>query len=437
VIAPSKSAEAKPFAIGDEGWEGCSVLLELARGEAGKDRVMPVAEIDWSDLTPDDGLLVLHPEQPVSAEKLTNFLEAGGRIAVLDDYGAGDQILKRFHIHDIHIERVPVPAHPQASLRHNAELAIAEPIRDRGAGETRPSSDTIIEDVDRLITNHPTGLRGSPEMTPVLRIRSTEEPDVILALAANVGQGKLFAMGDPSAVINQMLRYRGNRAFAIGLIRYLVGNAARGSHRGRLFIVANEFTEKGTFPGAASSLKGEVEGWLRAMREAYRPLFGNGLSGPLGLGLAAALAFGLAAWVFSVASRTYRRSAPGFTRATPLVAQGGAAGRVAVLAAGSTPCALAMLELKSALEEGMGHDLGISGRASPTALLDAVRSKGALDERSQWALKEILLEMANVETLVVAGQAGRVKKSDVSRVARLVFGLLAMAKERLGKRTAA
>ena len=39
--------------------------------------------------------------------------------------------------------------------------------------------------------------------------------------------GRLFAMGDPSVVINEMLRYPGNRAFASGLLKYLVGERRR------------------------------------------------------------------------------------------------------------------------------------------------------------------------------------------------------------------
>ena len=80
-----------------------------------------------------------------------------------------------------------------------------------------------VENVERLVTNHPTGLRH-PKMGPVLRIRGIDEPEVVLALAGELDEaplGKLFAMGDPSVLINQMLRYPGNRAFATGLIHYL------------------------------------------------------------------------------------------------------------------------------------------------------------------------------------------------------------------------
>jgi len=226
-------------------------------------------------------------------------------------------------------------------------------------------------------------------------------------------------------------------------VRHLMRDEPTGSRRGRLFIVVNDFKESGAFPGA-SNPGGDLLGRLQtAVREIVTRVSGSGLDGWLGHAIAAALSLGLGAWVFSALTRPYRRTSPGFARPVPLVAQGGAAGRAAVLSASSTPSALAMLELKSALEEGLAHELGLSGGSSLSAgssstnLLEAVRAQGALDERSQWALKGILLEMANVETLVVAGQAASVRRSDVSRAARTVFGLLKAAHERLTSRVTA
>jgi hypothetical protein len=434
ILGSARSAHAKPFQINDEGWEGCSGLFELARGELGKDRVVAAYELNWSEIRPADAILFLHPERALGDSSLSNFLDAGGRFALLDDHGEGDRLLKTA----LSIERVLPHAQPATSLRHNPDLAVAEP--------ALPLHPTVI-DVERLVTNHPTGLAPAASYpqeqsrpTPVLQIHNVDAPDLTLALSMNAGKGgrgKLFIMGDPSALINEMLRYPGNRAFGIGLVRYLVAREGSGTEpKGRLFILVNDARERGSFAGT-SGVTDDFFSRLDSMRDFMVRQFHDGLAGSLGHALAAALCFGLGAWVLSVASRTYRRRAPGFTRPVPLAAQGGAAGRAAVLAASSTPAALAMLELKSALEEGLAHELGVTGRVSTTRLIDEVRAKGALDDRSQWALKGILLEMANVETLVVAGQAGRVRRSDVTRAARIVFELLRTAKERLGTRTAA
>jgi Domain of unknown function (DUF4350) len=433
-----RSASAKAFEIRDEGWEGCSGLYQLAVGEGGRDRIVPTERLDWSDLTPQDSLLLLHPDHAPNDKYLLLFLQAGGRFALLDDHGASDRLLEMFHI-----ERVSIPRRPASALRQNPELAVAEP--------TLPKH-PIVADVDKLMTNHPVGLRDENpnKMLALLKIRGADGSEVPLALwgnnirergsagAESARPGTLFVMGDASTVINQMLRYPGNRALAIGLVRELLARDEPGSGaKGRLFILVDDFRETGSFAGASSGLADTLQSRMEALRDLVARFGDNGLKGPLGQGLAAALAFALGTWLFTVATRTYRRSSPGFARATPLVAQGGAAGRAAVLSASSTPAALAMLELKSALEEGLGHEIGVPGRLSSARLLEEVRAKGALDDRGQWALKGILLEMANVETLVVAGQAERVSKRDVSRASRTVFGLLSMAKERLGTRTAA
>ena len=110
------------------------------------------------------------------------------------------------------------------------------------------------------------GLRH-PNLTPVLRIRAIGEPDVILAVAGQVGRGRLFAMGDPSATINEMLRYPGNRAFVAGLAHYLVDDDGASKRQGRLFIVANRFGEEGSF-GGEGTLRKDAETQLKAIAAA-------------------------------------------------------------------------------------------------------------------------------------------------------------------------
>jgi hypothetical protein len=406
-------ARAGAFEVRDTTWEGCSTFLEIARAEVGEKRAVPLSHLDWSELKSDDAILLLHPEHALSGDKLAAFLGNGGRAAVIDDYGAGDEILERFQI-----ERVPAPTRPLAMLRKNPQLALAEPVRestDRGG-----AMHTTVQDVERLVTNHPTGLRN-PKLTPVLTIRAVDEPDVLLALAGNFGtppRGKLFAMGDPSVLTNQMLRYPGNRAFAVGLVRYLMQGSM-----GRLFVIGNDFAESGAYP-TMGGWQGELDERFETVARILRRLGADGLAGAAGFGLAAVVALGVGLWTTSVASRPYRGRLPTFARPVPLVAQGGLAGRAAVLSAPSTPSALAILELKAALQEGLSHALGLAGASSATQILDEVKGKEKLDEPRQRALRGVLLEMAQVETLVGAGQMEKTKKEDVGRVARVVFDIL-------------
>jgi hypothetical protein len=407
---------AAAFEVGDTSWEGGSELLEVARSELGPSRVRAVAVLDWSEVQPEDGVLAVHPLQAMDADDTAAFMKAGGRLAILDDYGEGEQTLSRFRIY-----RVPPPSRPVAALRNKAALAIAEPVVDVVAGHaTGPHP--VVAHVQQLVTNHPTGLRH-PSLSPVLRIRAIGEPDVIVAVAGQVGKGRLFAMSDPSATINQMLRYPGNRAFVAGLVRYLVDDDGGMRRQGRLFIVTNRFAEEGTFGGQGSfpkTIRSLLNDFVLAFADARR----DGFPPWAHLLFAAAAAIGLAAWVARAAARPYASPLPRYARPTPLVAQGGIAGRFAMLAAPSSPRSLALLELKSALYEGLRPHLGYAVDPAPEALAKMVLKAGSLDERSYSSLKEILAMMHAVENAVVAGRPANVSQHDLARAADVVREIL-------------
>jgi len=426
LVGCSRTALAAAFDVNDRTWEGCSGLFEIARAELGEARVVALSHIDWSELRPGDAILFLHPDHAVAGDKLAAFLRTGGRIAIVDDFGAGDRMLERFDI-----ERVPPPTRPLSTLRHNPELAIAEPVREPVPGYAAAVHPTV-ENVERLVTNHPTGFRSKKKLRSVLQIRSIDGDDVDVALAADFDKppkGKVFAMGDPSALINQMLRYPGNRAFATGLVRYLAQDGDPAVHRGRLLVVANRFFESGAYPGT-TSFKTEFDSRIESAGQELRRVLSDGLAGVVGVTLAALVAFGVGVWTTTVSSRMYRRRQPSFTRPVPVVAQGGTAGRIALLSAASTPPSLAVLEVKSALEEGLAQELGLAAGTPAVRLLDEVRRKRALDEPRYRALKDLFLEMSNIETLVAARQPERMKRAEVIRLAREAFDLLGQVRER-------
>jgi hypothetical protein len=426
--ALSAIAGQTPFEPANHDWEGCSGLYDLARRALGEGRVVAVSKLDWSALKPTDGLLVVHPDHAIDADRLFAFLDAGGRTAIIDDFGAGDRILERFHI-----DRASPPARPIKALRRNAELAVAEPVSD--GGRVHPS----VEGVERVVTNHPTTLRYSlptPDApTPVLRIRAIDEPDGVLALAGGVGRGgKLFAMGDPSVLINQMLRYPGNRAFASNLVRYLAQDAANPSERGKLYVITNGFSETGAFGGVSTVVSG-IENLASDIGEKVVRLSAGGIDGPLGLAFSAALAIAVAAWTFKRTSRVHRAVVPVFSRRIPIGLGGGASGRAALFSKSPAEGAVAMLELKGALEEGLAHELGLEARVSSAVLLEQVRAKAALDEPGIRALKGILSALAKLETKFEAGRNIRLRTHEITEAARTTFDLLASARERSSDRT--
>jgi hypothetical protein len=406
--------------VNDTGWEGASELLEIARGELGMARVHAVAVLDWDDVQPEDGVLAIHPLEPMDAEETTAFMKAGGRLSILDDYGLGDETLKRFHI-----ERTAAPSRPVAALRNRAALAIAEPVLDVVAGHSQ-GPHPVVARVQQLVTNHPTGLRH-PNLSPVLRIRAVGEPDAIIAVAGQVGKGRLFAMSDPSAAINQMLRYPGNRAFVAGLARYLVDDDGPQRRQGRLFIVANKFSEEGSY-GGKTALHKDIESQLKALANSLAEARREGFPGWAHVILAALAAVGAAIWVVRASARPYRNPQPRYARAVPLVAQGGIAGRFAVIAAPSSPYSLALLELKSALYEALAVRFNLAFDPAPEGLAKIVWNAGALDESGYSALKEVLALMHQVETAVVAGRPAPVSRAALTKAAAVVRDVLAASR---------
>lgn len=410
-------AWAIPFDLNGDDWEGASELVRLAKAELEPGHVVTTNQIDFSELKPEDGLLLIYPERSLDEAELSKFMRAGGRVVLLDDYGRGDSLLTAFNMH-----RVPAPRNPAESLRHNPQLALAEPA----------SAHPVVADVNRVVTNHPVGLQH-PDLSPVLKIRSqNHDSDVTVAVAGAVGQGRLLAVGDPSIVMNSMLRYAGNKAFARGLIHYAVDSDAWGKRGGKLFIAAGTFEQKGAYGGEENA----ISSWFRDLRDLMDQIRKEGLPAILAWGASIALGLALVVWVGSRAGRLHKPLVPRFTRKIPSVAQGGVAGHAAVIAAPQTTRVLAVLELKSALEEQLAAVLGLPKVPGHQELLEQIGARRLLDAEGMVALRRLLLRMANVETMVVFQRSGgmvqSVRDNEVVSIARTVKHIVEAARANAG-----
>jgi hypothetical protein len=125
-----------------------------------------------------------------------------------------------------------------------------------------------------------------------------------------------------------------------------------------------------------------------------------------------------------VSTRPYARPTPRYARPTPLVLQGGVAGRAAALTAPTTHRALAVLELKSALEESLRDGLGLGPDASAEQIRSALRERGVLDAARRRALDDLLVEMQAAEDAVAAARRIRVTPEAVARMKRTVTDVL-------------
>ncbi len=381
--------------------------------------------LDWRDLEPRDGVIVLHPLDDVDFVEASSFLRAGGRLAVLDDHGRGTVLLEHFRI-----RRVPAPKTPRRALRADPDLGLAFPSVQLIAGHEQ-GRHPIVADVEELVTNHPTGLEH-PDLTPVLAIPAIDEPEVTLAITGIIAErGRLFAMGDPSVLINLMLRYPGNRAFASGLVDYLVEDDAWGARGGRLFLLTNGFDQRRT-RGHAANLVRDLDDRLGALRERLGRAHEEGLPGGVAVLLAILAAVGTIGWVMGAATRPYRQTPPRFARAPTLVAQGGAAGRVALLAAPTTHRALVLLELANALQERLGLMLGLSPPFGWSEVLSEIDRQRALGQRSSALLRQEVEQIRALESAIAASRPTRATADRVHRMRATIESILSEVAEPRG-----
>ena len=406
-----RAALASPFDPHGEDWEGLSQLVRMAQAELGPKRVVVTSRLDLHDLGRQDGLILIHPERFVDPDELSAFMRAGGRLVLLDDYGQGDTLLARFGI-----RRVPLPTRPAEMLRGNPSLAIAEPA----------SAHPAVRDVARVVTNHATGLEH-PSLSPVLVVRGDGEPDVLVALAGAVGQGRLLAVGDASIGINAMMRYPGNRMLCASLVRYVTEDDAWGKRSGKLYILANDFETTGTF-GDDTQIGGATGNLRRALTDALEMLRHDGMPPLAAYLVALAIGLGVVVWTSARAGRPHKAVIPRFVRRVSPAAQGGVAGHAAIIAAPGTSRVLAMLELKSALEEEeLATRLGLDRPPSHEELVARVRAAGLLDETHVGSLTRLLASLAHIESLLLMRRRGmveRVRDGDVLAVAARVHDLL-------------
>ncbi len=404
------------FAPDDRGWEGCSELVALARSQLGDARVRVVSSLDYSLLEPRDAILFLHPEVEIRFHAVAAFLGAGGRAAVVDDYGKAAPLLERFHIH-----RANAPALPSLLLQGNPNLPIAIPAP-ADSSENEPSDHLTLRGVDQVVTNHPTALRLETgiELTRLLLLPAGGEPAALLAVTGVIGDakacglapgvpaertplghcGRLLAMGDPSAFINLMLHYPGNRNFARGLVNYLVEDDTWGRRGGNLYVLTGSFRQSGSY--------GDSEGWRQALIERqsalldwFEDLRTHGLPEPLSIALAAAAALSVCIWTALAGGQLYVPLAPGYARPVPVSAQGGFAGRFAVLSAASTDRSLLLLELKQTLEASLCQRLNLPN-ANPAALADAAGQRRLLRPDSARELQRLLRRLGAAELALLS-----------------------------------
>lgn len=235
--------QREEYDFGDTDWDGLSRLGEIASEQGIVFDTPP--EVDLSTLAPTDSLLILYPRGDLPSRALTDFLRAGGRVAVGDDFGESEEFLSVFSI------RRTSPPEEAHRFRGNPALLIAQPILRH----------PLTEGVGHLVTNHPQVVTHQ-DLVALFGFTAEGRGPV---LTGAVGQGRLVVLGDPSVLINNMLEFHGNAQFATNLLNYLK------SADGRFLVVTPRTRIVGGSVGSRKDAVARVNEWLEEVTSARLP----------------------------------------------------------------------------------------------------------------------------------------------------------------------
>jgi len=203
------------YAPENEQWNGLATFLALARGASVTPDVR--RDIAW-DEAKDAPLLLIHPTEELPVEALLRFVASGGRVVLADDFGVSEPLVARLGLGRRH-------GRPNAPRFYDENPALPA---------ARPRSEhPLTRDLAEVVTNHPAWFRGD---APALLAFGAEE---IVCTALPVGKGELVLLSDPSVLINTMLEFEGNLAFARNLLLYITKPG------GRLIVATKGFRFRG------------------------------------------------------------------------------------------------------------------------------------------------------------------------------------------------
>jgi len=342
LVAAGALARGDDFDPRSTAWNGLTELVVLAR-DAGVDLEI-TTEVDLAKLRPQDGLLLVFPRRPPPRADLSAFMVEGGRLALADDFGQGGDLLRGFGIG----RGPPGEVGAAGRLRDNRNVLLARPTQDH----------PLAHGIRALVVNHPQVLTHA-DLAPIFALDDPRHSAVVLAGA--VGKGRLVVLGDPSALINNMLELRDNRTFARNLMRYL-------AYDGRLLLVVGDARWVGRHPSLARADP------LASVRDALTKLADANLP-PLAVQLSTAIV----ALVLLVATATMLPRREHFLRAialSPVPVAAGLAGRVRHFAARDRDLAAPLLAYKQGFERALVEGLGLHGQINLDDMQNALAQAG-------------------------------------------------------------
>jgi hypothetical protein len=246
------SAGAPDYEIGSAAWNGLSTLEALARG-MGLD-VVQERTLSWDDLERGDILFLLYPTNRIDPQSLTGFLHNGGRVLVADDFGRSEEALAALGI----LRGTGIGVRADHFYEGHSYAPIARPLL---------ADHPLAAGVGALTANHPSVWNATRGAASVFGFDGRDS----LVAAVEAGDGRLVALADPSVLINRMLEFDGNLAFAINLLRYL----SRSGESDRLVILTGDLSLLGEpsrvlgdgDTGGVTGMLGDFNRWLLGLND--------------------------------------------------------------------------------------------------------------------------------------------------------------------------
>ncbi|MBP6830805.1 MAG: DUF4350 domain-containing protein [Deltaproteobacteria bacterium] len=373
-------------------WSGTSELVRIA-AEA-EVELRPSTTLDWGQMPRGGALLVLHPRNSLGLADVSAFLDDGGRVAWLDDFGASEEFWRWFQFRGEPV-REGVPRTPELP-----ELLVARPRM------VHP----LTVGVDALVTNLPVAL-AHPRLRPVFDFEGRGQG---LLLVGQIHAGKLVVAGDPSVLINTMMRFPGNRQFARNLLSFLA--AAPG---GRVTMVWGDIRVRGQWQGRTRARTRRREA-VNTLNTAFRSL-SDALAAPSVLRpFAALLALAVACIVAALAWG--RRPSERYGPRGPVGATAGVTERVAIFSARGANLLLPALLARSLLEGALLRAVGVKPPTDVRAVLDRLSTRLGSAQRDD--IRAVLTELDVVARGVEDGERARVAPKTFVAIWRRVSGVL-------------
>lgn len=223
LAAPAHALE-QDYAAESADWNGLSGFVGLA-GSVGLE-VTPVEVLDWDQVTPRDAVAIVYPLAPIEPAQLLAFVRAGGRLLVADDRGKSSDVLAA-----LGILRNVGPPRASRLLNDDPDLPIA----------TGAPKDPIAGGIARLYTNVPSSFTIEGERSIAFKF----DQGGALLVHGTLGEGRFFALADPSVLINGMLAFDENATVTSNLVRAM---APSDGAPARLYLVTHTFVVRGEPP---------------------------------------------------------------------------------------------------------------------------------------------------------------------------------------------